>query len=355
MNDLDFSNILTQWYSNNKRDLPWRTTNEPYKIWLSEIILQQTRVNQGLDYYNKFIEKYPSVYDLAQANEHEVLKLWQGLGYYSRARNMHFTARYIVNTLNGKFPRHSKELKKLKGIGEYTAAAIASFCFHEPIAVIDGNVYRVLSRIFNIDTPIDSNEGIKQFRELANININKEQPDNYNQAIMDFGAIQCTPVNPDCNGCPFNHICEAFHKQKVEQLPVKSKKIKKKTRHLYYIVPQTKNHTYISQRTQKDVWRNLYEFPLIEFKENKTIEKLILTHEWNELFKNEKIEISSTSKTIKYQLTHQTLQITFIEILLPVDNKLDLHFKKIDKMDIFDLPVSKVIENYIHNNWFFRT
>ncbi len=355
MNYLYFNNILLQWYAKNKRDLPWRTTTEPYKVWLSEVILQQTRVNQGLNYYHRFTEKYPSVFDLADASEEEVLKLWQGLGYYSRARNMHFTAKYIVETLGGNFPKEAKELKKLKGIGEYTSAAIASFCFKEPVAVIDGNVYRVLSRIFNIATPIDSNEGVKHFKELANYYINKEQPDIYNQAIMDFGAIQCTPVNPNCNDCTFRLSCEAYNLKTISERPIKSKKIKKKTRYLYYIVPQTKNHTYISKRKKNDVWKNLYEFPLLEFSEAKTLKALINSEAWNELFNDDQIEIGSISKTIKHQLTHQTLQITFIEISLPIENKMDIHFNKIDKMDIFDLPVSKVIENFIHNNWYFNT
>ena len=221
MNYLDFNYILLQWYAKNKRELPWRETKAPYNVWLSEIILQQTRVNQGLNYYLNFIKKYPTVRHLAAATEEDILKLWQGLGYYSRARNLHFAAKQIVNDFNGEFPNISSELKKLKGIGEYTSAAIASICFNEPIAVIDGNVYRVLARIFGIGTPIDSTEGIKSFRKLANSYVSNEHPGDYNQAIMDFGAMQCTPANPNCNECPFNNICEALHTNRIKELPVK--------------------------------------------------------------------------------------------------------------------------------------
>ena len=264
MNYLEFNNILLQWYAKNKRDLPWRSTKNPYKVWLSEIILQQTRVNQGLSYYLNFIEKYPKVEDLAAATEENILKLWQGLGYYSRARNLHFAAKQIIEDFNGKFPKTSFELKKLKGIGEYTSAAIASFCFNEPVAVIDGNVYRVLSRLFGIETPIDSTEGIKEFKNIANLYISKEHPGEYNQAMMDFGAIQCKPVNPMCNECPLIEICEAFNSNRINELPVKAKKVKKRNRYIYYIVPTYNESTFVSKRTQNDVWKNLYEFPIIE-------------------------------------------------------------------------------------------
>ena len=225
---MSFSNTLIYWYLQNKRDLPWRKTKNPYFIWLSEIILQQTRVNQGLDYYNKFITSFPTVFELAEASEESVLKLWQGLGYYSRARNLHYSARYIVNELNGIFPKSYNELLKLKGVGDYTASAIASICFNEPTAVVDGNVYRVLARYFGLNTTINSTKGIKEFKELAQQLIPTEKPDIYNQAIMEFGAVQCKPQNPDCNVCPLNTSCVALQKDQVTAFPVKEKKLKYK-------------------------------------------------------------------------------------------------------------------------------
>jgi len=203
----DFHLLITDWYRQNNRALPWRSTKDPYSIWLSEIILQQTRVEQGTAYYLKFVTKYPTVRDLAAAEEQEVLNLWQGLGYYSRARNLHATAKFITNELNGEFPPNFNGLKQLKGVGDYTAAAIASFAYKEPVAVVDGNVYRVLSRVFDLETPIDSTLGKRQFSELAQALISKTDPDTHNQAVMEFGALQCTPSNPSCEACPLIGMC----------------------------------------------------------------------------------------------------------------------------------------------------
>ena len=221
-----FSKRLKQWYLQNKRELPWRSTQDPYKIWLSEIIMQQTRVEQGLPYYLRFTEAYPNVHSLANAPEQEVLKLWQGLGYYSRARNLHTTAIRVSKELDGNFPDHYKELKTLKGVGDYTASAIASFCFNEPVAVVDGNVYRVLSRVFGVETPINSTQGIKEFKALAQELIDHKDPATFNQAIMEFGAIQCKPQNPLCETCPFNDVCLALKNDQIKELPVKIKKTK---------------------------------------------------------------------------------------------------------------------------------
>jgi len=207
---MKFSNQLIYWYLNNRRDLPWRKTTNPYHIWLSEIILQQTRVDQGMDYYLKFIQNFPTVNDLAIAPEEKVLKLWQGLGYYSRARNLHFSAKYIVNELNSVFPSTYNDIIKLKGVGDYTASAVSSICFNEPMAVVDGNVYRVLARYFGILTPINTSKGIKEFKKLAQQLLNKEDPATNNQAIMEFGARMCKPQNPDCNSCPLNDSCSAL-------------------------------------------------------------------------------------------------------------------------------------------------
>ncbi|PRP67634.1 A/G-specific adenine glycosylase [Nonlabens agnitus] len=263
---MNFSNKLISWYQLHKRDLPWRHTSDPYFIWLSEIILQQTRVNQGLPYYLRFVEAFPSVQDLAAAPQEDVLKLWQGLGYYSRARNLHTAAVQVVD--NGDtFPNNYKELLKLKGIGDYTAAAIASFAYNEPVAVVDGNVYRVLSRIFGISTPINSTDGIKEFKKLAQELIDPKHPASHNQAIMEFGAMQCVPKNPDCNICPFQKDCVAFQDERITELPVKIKKTKVLNLHHHYMVTVTPSgKTILQERPQSGIWAGLYEFPFVEAK-----------------------------------------------------------------------------------------
>lgn len=262
---MNFSKTLTNWYSINKRDFPWRNTKEPYFIWLSEIILQQTQIKQGLPYYEAFVTKFPTILHLAEAKESDVLKLWQGLGYYSRARNLHFTAKYLSENLSGKFPDNYKDLLNLKGIGDYTASAIASICFDEPAAVVDGNVYRALSRYFGLDTPINSTQGIKEFKALATSLIDKKNPGDYNQAIMEFGATQCKPQNPECSACPFNCSCVALQKGLINQLPVKLKKTKVSKKHFNFLVfISSDKKTLFHKRTSKGIWQNLYQFPLIE-------------------------------------------------------------------------------------------
>ena len=264
---MGFSNKLIAWYKQNKRDLPWRKTTDPYQIWLSEIILQQTRVDQGLNYYHKFIKKYPNIHSLAQASEKDVLNLWQGLGYYSRARNLHFTAKYISNELNGQFPSKHKEILKLKGVGEYTAAAISSFSYKEVYPVIDGNVYRVLSRIFGVENPIDSTEGKKVFKKLAAELINTKNPDTYNQAIMEFGALQCTPKKPKCEDCPFLLECFAYKNELIAELPKKENKIKQRNRYFNYLVIINDDAFYLNERKEKDIWQGLFDFPVFETSE----------------------------------------------------------------------------------------
>ena len=260
-----FSNSLIQWYLNNKRDLPWRNTQNPYLIWLSEIMLQQTRVAQGLPYYLAFTNAFPTVFDLANASEEQVLKLWQGLGYYSRARNLHKTAQHVAFELNGIFPDNNTDLLKLKGIGDYTAAAIASFAYNEAVPVVDGNVFRVLSRYFDIETDISLATAKKEFVALAFELMPKNEPANFNQAIMEFGALQCVPKNPNCEICVFNSSCAALQKKKVALLPFKSKKIKVSYRFFNYLVLEDDHSkTTIQKRVQKGIWHNLYEFPLIE-------------------------------------------------------------------------------------------
>ncbi len=271
---MSFSKTLITWYLDNKRDLPWRKTKDPYHIWLSEIMLQQTRVAQGLPYFLAFTEAFPTVFDLAKADEEKVLKLWQGLGYYSRARNLHATAKYISEELSGNFPNNYKDLLKLKGIGEYTAAAIASFSFKECVPVVDGNVYRVLSRYFDIETDIASSGAKKEFTQLASELIDKKKPELFNQAIMEFGALQCVPKSPDCNSCPLDNSCLALAKNKVSQLPIKLKKQKITNRFFnYLLVIDNKNQAIINKRTQKGIWHNLYEFPFENSFDYETLKK----------------------------------------------------------------------------------
>ncbi len=262
---MNFSRLILQWYKENKRLLPWRETSDPYRIWLSEIMLQQTRVAQGTPYYLKFIKAFPQVQDLARAKEEEVLKLWQGLGYYSRARNLHATAKIITEHYNGKFPQNYNELLRLKGVGDYTASAIASICFNLPRAVVDGNVYRVLARYYGVDLPINSREGVHYFKEKAAEVMDTANIRDYNQGIMEFGALQCTPQNPNCVECPLQDGCVAFSTNSVGNLPVKLKKNKVRDRYFNYLVPIDENKkTKLQQRKGRGIWQNLYEFPLLE-------------------------------------------------------------------------------------------
>jgi len=259
-----FSSKILAWYHKNKRELPWRNTKNPYKIWLSEIILQQTRIAQGLPYYERFVKEFPTVLELAQAPEQKILKLWQGLGYYSRARNMHTTAKVIVNEYAGNFPQTHKELLKLKGVGDYTASAIVSICFGEAEPVVDGNVYRVLSRYFGIAIPINTSEGIKYFKKMARQVMSFENISDYNQGIMEFGAIQCTPQNPNCDLCVLNSGCKALQTKNISELPVKLKKTKVKKRHFNYLVFRDKNGNTLFEKRTKGIWQNLFQFPLLE-------------------------------------------------------------------------------------------
>lgn len=314
---MSFSNKLIAWYLEHKRDMPWRNTKDPYKIWLSEIILQQTRVAQGLPYYLAFTKSFPTVQDLANATEEEVLKLWQGLGYYSRGRNLHASAQIIVNEYDGVFPDTYEEIKKLKGVGDYTASAIASISFNEPTAVVDGNVYRVLSRVYGIDTPINSTPGIKEFKALAQELIDVKRPADFNQAIMEFGAIQCKPQNPYCLHCIYNDKCVALQKNKVSELPVKLKKTKVRNRYLNYLVFRDKDgQTLLQQRTGKGIWQGLYEFPVIELdtaltdgEESRFRESVTTSKHAQEMNITEVVRFNE--KPIVHKLSHQHLHTTF--------------------------------------------
>lgn len=341
---MSFSNSLVSWYLKYKRDLPWRNTNDPYLIWLSEIMLQQTRVAQGLPYFLTFVEHFPQVSDLAAANEEKVLRLWQGLGYYSRARNLHKTAQHIAFELEGKFPNNYGDLLKLKGIGEYTAAAIASFSYNEAVPVVDGNVFRVLSRYFDIGTDIANASAKREFARLAFELMPKDSPALFNQAIMEFGALQCVPKNPDCNVCPLNGGCLALKYNKVDKLPVKSKKAKPKQRFFNYLIyVDEKNRTRIVKQDGKGIWHNLYEFPKVE--STKRIDGLELLD--SIAIRGDIISVKTLeSKSTVHKLTHQTLDIAFTEI--KVKGELP------DGVAIADLehyPFPIVLFNFIRKHW----
>ena len=344
-----FSEKIIVWYNHHKRDLPWRDTKDAYHIWLSEIILQQTRVEQGRSYYEKFVKRFPTVKKLASADTEEVMKLWQGLGYYSRARNLHATARIIADKYKGKFPTDYNQILELKGIGHYTAAAIASFACDLPHAVVDGNVYRVLSRVFGIQTPIDSTEGKKEFFALANQLLNKEKSALHNQAIMEFGAMQCKPVSPNCKVCPLNHMCFALEKEQVAELPVKSKTTKVRNRYFNYIVLKHGGKTAIVKRNEKDIWKSLYDFPLIETKKEWTESQFLASAEWKSFIKKNKYSVTSVSKAYKHVLSHQHIYARFWEIkciaslkLVAPEIAVIINEKELDKY-----PIPRLIDLYL--------
>ena len=342
---------LINWYAENHRDLPWRHDPTPYEVWLSEVILQQTRVNQGMDYYLRFIERWPSVTDLAKATEEEVLKMWQGLGYYSRARNLHKCAKQVVEQYDGKFPTDFEQLKKLQGIGSYTAAAIASIAFNLPYAVVDGNVYRVLSRLFDIDTPININEGQTLFSHLADELLNRERPGFHNQAMMEFGALHCTPKNPNCLLCPLQAQCLAFAHQTVMQRPVKLQKVKVTNRYFNYLVINIKDSIYLHKRSDKDIWHNLYDFPCIESEQPMTVEEVLATEQFQQLIENKPFTIVKVSPVFTHKLTHRTILAQFIELklekkLLRIETK-DLFLAR--KTDLGNFPIPRLIDLYLNN------
>ena len=343
---MDFSDILSQWYAINKRDLPWRSTVNPYYIWLSEIILQQTRVDQGLPYYLKFIDAFPAVADLANADEDLVLKLWQGLGYYSRARNLQFSAKLILSEFGGNFPDNHADILKLKGVGSYTAAAISSFSFGLPFAVLDGNVIRVLSRVFGIQTPFDTTAGKKQFQKLAQELLDKKNPAEYNQAIMEFGALQCVPKSPKCNDCPIVNDCIAFNTNTVSLLPVKSKKLKVKNRFLHFLVVNKNNEVLIGKRNS-GIWQGLYEFPFLEFDENLNEKSVLKSPLWINFFKDSVKQISSISEEYIHKLSHQKIHAKFWEI--DVNSFRSSDFKIVKCNELQKYPVSSLIEKYLNS------
>ena len=342
---------LINWYEENHRDLPWRNNPTPYQVWLSEVILQQTRVNQGWDYYLRFVEKWPTVTDLAAASEEEVLKLWQGLGYYSRARNLHQCAQQVVSEYGGEFPADFEKLKQLKGIGDYTAAAIASIAYNLPHAVVDGNVYRVLARIYDINPPININEGQKLFAQLADELLNREQPSLHNQAMMEFGALHCTPKNPNCLLCPLQAQCLAFAHQTVMQRPVKLAKTKVTTRYFNYLILKINDSVYLHKRSDNDIWKNLYDFPCIESQKPMTVEEVIASEDFLQITENKPFTIIKSSPVFTHKLTHRTLLAQFIEI------KLEQELSQIETKGLFlahetelgSFPIPRLIDLYLNN------
>lgn len=339
---IDIQKSLASWYEQNKRELPWRANQDPYSIWLSEIILQQTRIDQGTAYYLKFIDRFPRIEDLAEAEEDEVLKLWQGLGYYSRARNLLYTAKTIQREFNGVFPKNYEEIKNLKGIGPYTASAIASIAFNQPVAAVDGNVSRVISRLFGIHDPINKPRGFKQIQAIADELLDKSNPGQHNQAMMEFGALQCTPKSPACGECILSVHCSALKEATVDQLPKKEGKVKRRSRYFHYIIVQNGSRIILNQRTKSDIWQGLFEFPMIETKDSRELE----INEIHEQIDGE-IELIRVNETTKHVLSHQDIFARFYHVKAEFksENKDTI---SIEKLHEYALP--RLIDRYLESH-----
>lgn len=347
-----FSEKIIRWYEENGRSLPWRGIRDPYRIWISEIILQQTRIEQGRSYYERFVKAYPTVSDLAQASEEQVLKLWQGLGYYSRARNLHAAARHIADKLNGTFPSTYEDVLALKGVGRYTAAAIVSFAFLQPYPVIDGNVYRIISRIFGITTPIATDAAYKEFEHILLQLIDRQRPDLFNQAMMDFGATHCKPSGCDCENCIFASECVAWKTGKVSLFPIRPQPAKVRTRYFYYldIRWQHDGHTFtfIHARKKRDIWLGLYEYPLIETTE-RLLERQIQEHLSQWLSSNCGINDCPhyAMQHMIHKLTHQTVEAVFLRVILPSPPSVSNANERIVSLEeLKTLPIPRLIDNY---------
>ncbi len=342
---MNVSQRLVRWYDINKRILPWREHLNTYYIWLSEIILQQTRVNQGMNYYLKFIKKFPSIEVLASSSIEEVLLLWQGLGYYTRARNLHKAANIIMNEYDGQFPNEYNSIRQLPGIGDYTAAAITSLAFNKPYPAIDGNVYRVLARFFGIYSPVNHAKSKTDFKKAALEILDNKNAGKHNQAIIELGALICLPRNPQCTECPISEACYAFQKQVAEELPVRQKKTKVIDRYFYYLVIRHNQKLYIKQRKQNDIWALLYEFPMIETDKISNLTKLIDSDKWKGIFQSTKPVVKKVSKEYIHKLTHRILHAWFIEIEMhtPIPNKTLL----IHEAQLEEYPFPRLIGRYI--------
>lgn len=355
-----FRTSLLDWYHINKRNLPWRNIDDPYKIWVSEIILQQTTVEQGRSYYLNFIETFKTVFELAAAPEQDVLKLWQGLGYYSRARNMHHAAQSIVNEYDGIFPNTYNDIIKLKGIGPYTAAAISSFAFNLPYPVMDGNVIRVVSRLFGVEDPVDTALGQKALKEKLNLIFDNTNPADFNQAIMEFGATHCKQSNPLCDGCFAQSYCAGYRNNIVPLLPVKSKRVTTRQRYFMYFVPFIKIkgtfYTFIKKRTEKDIWQNLYDFILFESPSAINPKTFFESELFNNFSKAHNLSFKSSIKTnfisplIIHKLTHQTINTHFITAQTP-DFEMPVPFLKVKIQELNNFPLPKLVENFLKNEF----
>lgn len=346
---MDFATTIIAWYKKNARDLPWRNTRDPYKIWLSEIILQQTRVDQGMEYYHRFVNRFRTVCELASASENEILKMWQGLGYYSRARNLHGTAKQICDLHHGDFPKSYDALLRLKGIGPYSAAAISSFAFDEAKAVVDGNVYRVLSRFFGMHDDISSTQGQTKFRALAQEILPPKKAAIYNQAIMEFGAMQCVPKNPDCLKCPVSEACMAYANKQVQQLPVKIKKNKTKSRHIVYFVFRKGNYYFIRQRDDSSIWKNMFDFPGIE-------SEFVFTEK--EILRKLKTEFQISDVLIKHRheapvhlLSHLRISALFLEIELPKNHVIPDSWVRVGWKKQPETAIPRLIHKYLESRF----
>lgn len=352
----DFGEKLIVWYARNKRHLPWRNIRNPYKIWLSEIILQQTRVNQGITYYSRFVNTYPNIFLLAEAPTDEVYNLWQGLGYYNRVDNMMKTAKIIVGQHNGEFPKDFEMLKTFPGIGDYTAAAIASLAFGMKQPVVDGNVYRVLSRIFGLKTPINTGKGKKEFTALAFRLMANHPPADFNEALMEFGALHCVPRQPDCNMCIFRNSCFARASGRQADFPVKKQKAPIGQRYYYYfvirVVRKGETFLYLNKRTARDIWRNLYDFPAVEtsFALKDPLDSIAEVKKTN-LFGKSSFTIGAPSPVYRQQLTHLKVSVCFIPVLLkePLDNKTKNSLSLVHQKQLINFPVSRVVARYLQD------
>lgn len=347
-NKLETSRALLVWYNEHKRDLPWRQTKDPYIIWISEIILQQTRVAQGLEYFLRFTQRFPNVASLAMADEDEVLKYWQGLGYYSRARNLHVAAKSILEQFGGIFPQKYRDVLSLKGVGEYTAAAIVSFAWNQPYPVVDGNVFRVLSRLYALETPIDSAQGKKEFMELAGLLMDPKHAGLHNQAIMELGALQCVPLNPDCENCPLMVRCMGYASGRISSFPVKKGKTKTRNRYFHYLYIIYKDTTWLHRREGKDIWTGLYEFPLIETTDAMDFVQLQQTEAFHRLFMDiGRMDITVGLSEVKHVLSHQVLYANFYKVEIEKENEALKSYLPVARKDIEKYPVPRLVHIYL--------
>lgn len=347
---MEISRTLKKWYSQNKRDLPWRENKNPYRIWVSEVILQQTRIDQGTDYYLRFIQKFPDIFSLATATIDEVLKYWQGLGYYSRARNLHIAANQLVDEHNGEFPSEYHQILKLKGIGKYTAGAIASIAFNLPFPAVDGNVRRIYTRLYGIEGNTNTYSELTTIEDLVLETIDKEHPGDFNQSLMDFGSLVCKPRNPQCHICPLSEKCSAYSQNRVSEFPAIYKKPKLRTRYFYYLVFTYNEKFFIEQRIEEDIWKLLYQFPLIE--ENKKLDMSQLITEIEKKFQKEntKFEIESVSNEMKHILSHQRIFARFIEIKISDPGFLTAKtgIKMIPYQEIINYAIPRLIDRFVN-------